>query len=126
MCRILAVALLSALLSAAPAARARELAPIEQARIEYLLSVVASLHDAEFIRNGKAYDSRAAADHLRTKLRAAGSRVQTAEDFIRYCAAESSVSGRPYEIRLADGRVLLAADFLTQELREFDTAHDSR
>jgi Family of unknown function (DUF5329) len=126
MSRILAVALLSALLSAAPTARAREPAPIEQARIEYLLSIVASLHDAEFIRNGKAYDGQAAVDHLRTKLRAAGSRVQTAEDFIRYCASESSVSGRPYEIRLADGRVLLAADFLTQELREFDTSRGAR
>ena len=95
-------------------------APTENARIEYLLAVVASLHDARFIRNGSAYDSTAAADHMRAKLRSAGARVKTAEDFIRYCASESSVSGKPYEIRFPDGRVVLSADFLRQKLREFD------
>lgn len=78
------------------------------------------MHDAQFIRNGKAYDSAAAASHLRAKLRVAGGRVKTAEDFIRYCASQSSVSGEPYEIRFADGRVILSADFLRQKLLEFD------
>jgi len=117
MSRVLAVALLSL----AAIARAGDPAPIERSRIEYLLAAVGLLHDAQFIRNGKAYDSQAAVDHLRTKLRAAGSRVHTAEEFIRYCGSESSVSGRPYELRFADGRVILAADFFTQKLREFDT-----
>lgn len=57
---------------------------------------------------------------MRTKLRIAGSHVKTAEDFIRYCASESSVSGKPYEIRFPDGRVVYSADFLRQKLREFD------
>jgi hypothetical protein len=115
--RVLAVALLTL----AAIARAADPSPIERSRIEYLLAVLGSLPDAQFIRNGKAYDSRAAVDHLRTKLRASGSRVQTAEDFVRYCGSQSSVSGRPYEIRFADGRVILAADFLRQKLLEFDT-----
>ena len=110
-----------ALLTLAAIARAADPSPIERSRIEYLLAVLGSLPDAQFIRNGKAYDSRAAVDHLRTKLRASGSRVQTAEDFVRYCGSQSSVSGRPYEIRFADGRVILAADFLRQKLLEFDT-----
>jgi hypothetical protein len=46
--------------------------------------------------------------------------VQTAEDFIRDCASDSSISGTPYEIRFADGTVLRAADFLRQKLVEFD------
>jgi Family of unknown function (DUF5329) len=113
--------LAGAVLSFAVAARAAALAPVEQVRVEYLLSVVASLQDAQFIRNGKSYDSQAAVRHMRTKLHAAGSRVQTAEDFIRYCASQSSISGQPYEIRFADGRVAFSADFLSQKLREFDT-----
>jgi hypothetical protein len=92
----------------------------ENVRIEYLLGVIASLHDAQFIRNGRAYDSAAAVDHLHAKLRGAGSHVKTAEDFIRYCASKSYVSGQPYEIRFPDGRVVLSADFLRQKLREFD------
>jgi len=108
------------LLCLAAVAQAGAAATSESSRIEYLLTVVASLHDAQFIRNGKAYDSAAAVSHMRTKLRVAGGRVKTAEDFIRYCASESSVSGEPYEIRFADGRVVLSADFLRQKLLEFD------
>ena len=116
MVRLLAVAFLTF----AVAANAGERSPAQNARIEYLLGVVASLHDAQFIRNGTTYDSAAAVKHLRLKLRAAGSRIKTAEDFISYCASASSVSGRPYEIRFSDGQVVLSADFLRQKLLEFD------
>jgi Family of unknown function (DUF5329) len=109
-----------ALLALAPVANAAGRPPAEEARIEYLLAVVASLHGAQFIRNGTAYDSAAAVKHLRTKLGVAGSHVKTAEDFIRYCASASSVSGKPYEIRFPDGRVVLSAEFLQQRLIEFD------
>jgi len=125
MFRFPAVAVLGALLALAPLTGASDPSPIEDARIDYLLTAVGSLQDAQFIRNGKPYDSKAAVDHLRTKLRAAGSRVQTAEDFIRVCASESSISGKPYEIRFADGTVLLAADFLRQKLLEFDALRGS-
>jgi hypothetical protein len=56
----------------------------------------------------------------------AGSRVKTAEDFIRYCGSESAVSGRPYEIRFPDGRVVRSADFLRQKLIDFDKANGRR
>jgi len=125
MFRFPAVAVLGALLALAPLTGASDPSPIEDARIDYLLTAVGSLQDAQFIRNGKPYDSKAAIDHLRTKLRAAGSRVQTAEDFIRVCASESSISGKPYEIRFADGTVLRAADFLRQKLLEFDALRGS-
>ena len=108
------------LLTLAAVATATDRLPAEEARIEYLLAVVASLPDAQFIRNGSAYDSTAAVKHMRAKLRFAGRRVKTAEDFIRYCGSESSLSGKPYEIRFADGRVVLSADFLRQRLAEFD------
>ena len=107
-------------LAVAAVGPAGESAPTENSRIEYLLTVIASLPDAQFIRNGKAYDGKAAADHMRTKLRFAGPRVRTAEDFIRYCASQSSLSGQPYEIRFADGRAVRSADFLRQKLVEFD------
>lgn len=120
MFRLLAVALLTASF----AAHADERSTAERARIEYLLAVVASLHDAQFIRNGTAYDSAAAVEHMRLKLSAAGSRVRTAEDFINSCASVSSVSGRPYEIRFADGRVVTSGDFLRQKLMEFDKQNE--
>lgn len=107
----------------AAVANAYDRPPAENARIEYLLGLVTSLHDAQFIRNGTSYDSTAAVKHMRLKLRTAGSRVKTAEDFIRYCASASSVSGTPYEIRFADGHVALAGDFLQQKLTELDQSN---
>jgi hypothetical protein len=88
----------------------------EQAKIAYLIDSIAALHDGHFIRNGVEYDSAQAADHLRLKLRAAGSRVHTAAQFIVRCATGSSMSGQPYTIRFADGKVVEAAAFLRARL----------
>ena len=92
---------------------------LEREKIAYLINTVETLQGAQFIRNGKPYDAQAAAAHLRLKLRSAGARVQTAEDFIRLCASASSVSGIPYQISFADGHTISSADYLRQKLAEF-------
>jgi uncharacterized protein DUF5329 len=92
---------------------------LEDRKIQFLIAVVENLHDAQFVRNDVAYEAKAAADHLRLKLRGAGSRVASAEDFIRLCASVSSMSGRPYQIRFSDGRVVTSEEFLRQRLTEF-------
>ena len=96
--------------------------PLENQKIQYLISTIESLPNAQFVRNGTAYDAKSAADHLRLKLRRAGSRVATAEDFIQVCASVSSVSGSPYQIRFADGSTMTSEVFLRQKLREFEQA----
>ena len=93
---------------------------IEQRKIEYLIGAIAHLHDATFIRNGNEYDAGQAADHLRVKLRYAGSQVRTAEDFILYCATGSSTSGEKYRIRFADGRTVDTADLLRDKLAAYE------
>jgi hypothetical protein len=100
---------------------AGDLSRLESQKIDYLITSVATLGDAKFIRNGKAYDAKTAAEHLRLKLRNAGRRVKTAEDFIRYCGSVSSVSGVPYQIRFSDGRVVTSEQFLRQQLSEFQS-----
>ena len=81
---------------------------------------------ATYIRTGREHRGAEAADHLRLKWKNAGKRVRTAEDFIRYCATQSSMSGRKYRIRLADGRELDSADWFTAELRRYDAAHAAK
>jgi Family of unknown function (DUF5329) len=98
---------------------AATLSPLEESKIEYLISSIETLPNAQFVRNGVAYEAKAAAQHLRFKLRNAGARVATAEDFIRLCASVSSMSGTRYEIRFSDGRVIWSEDFLRQRLAEF-------
>jgi hypothetical protein len=95
-------------------------APSEADKIESLIESVAQLEHAVFVRNGSSYDAKAAADHLRLKLKNAGSRVKTADDFIRLCGSASSITGQPYQIRYDDGRVITSEAFLRARLAELE------
>jgi hypothetical protein len=109
--------ILFALCFVASAGHARD--ATEDQKIEFLIGAVAGMQDAVFIRNGDEYSAQQAADHMRLKLRRAGNRVKTADDFIVYCATGSSISGQPYSIKFRDGRVVPSADFLRAKLAEF-------
>jgi len=77
------------------------------------------MEGVKFIRNGREYNARAASDHLRLKLKFAGSKVKTAEDFIEFCASKSSITGEPYLIRLADGTTVKSEIFFMNKLKAF-------
>ena len=111
------LALLPAIASAA--------SPIEERRIEFLISSIEALPGAQFIRNGVSYDAHSAAEHLRLKRQRAGARIANAEDFIRYCASTSSTSGVPYRIRFADGREMTSETFLRAQLLNFRGANEN-
>lgn len=90
--------------------------------IDALITSVAQLKGATFIRNGSEHSAADAASHLQLKRRNAGKRIQSAEDFIRYCATGSSLSGKPYQIRLANGQTIASADFFRARLSELRAA----
>ena len=93
---------------------------IEKKKIEFLLSSVENLKGAKFIRNGSEYnDGKAAAEHLRMKLKTAGSRVKTADDFIRLCASQSYLTGRPYMIRLSNGKTIKSEEYFREKLKKY-------
>lgn len=94
----------------------------EQARIDFLLQQVESSQGVKFIRNGLEYGGADAAAHLRRKLDFGGERLKTAEDFVKYCASESSITHQKYKIRLPDGTTVDAASYFAQQLRKFDEA----
>ena len=110
------IGLLSAHVFAQPVLTQQE---VEQRRIQYLIGAVADLKDARFLRNGTEYDAQQAAEHLRSKLRNAGDRIKTAEDFIVYCATQSSISGEKYRIKFAGGRMIDTATFLHEKLAAY-------
>ena len=83
-----------------------------------LIASIERLPDAQFLRNGEAHSAAEAGAHLRLKRKNAGARIKSAEDFITYCATGSSLTGKPYRIRLADGTELASADFFRARLRE--------
>jgi hypothetical protein len=97
----------------------------EAQKIDALIGSVEHLSGAVFIRNGTEYDGHKAAAHLRRKLGAAGKRVGTAEQFIDYLATGSSMTGKPYKIRFADGRTVESATYFRAELRRLEAGHRS-
>jgi hypothetical protein len=71
-----------------------------------------------FIRNGKEYNTKEALVHIQNKYKYTKRWIKSAEDFIKYTATKSSMSGRPYTVR-CDGREILCAEWLSEELKRF-------
>jgi hypothetical protein len=92
---------------------------IEKKKIEFLISSLENLKGAKFIRNGTEYDGKQAVHHLRMKLQIAGGKVQTADDFIRLCASKSNITGKPYMIRLSDGKTIKSEEYFRKKLKEY-------
>ena len=95
----------------------------EQQRIDYLIQSLGSLPNAVFIRNGNEYSAADARSHLEKKLKYAGNRIQTAEEFVKHCASQSSISHRPYQIRFEGGKVTDTSSYFREKLKEFDQKH---
>ena len=117
----LAALLVSGLLIVpAPATRAAEEKLSEEQKIDSLIKSIETLTDATFIRNGKEYDCKAAADHVRRKYNAAKDKITTARQFIPGVASKSERSGEAYRIRFKDGKEQTSQDFLTGKLDEIE------
>ena len=93
----------------------------EAQKIQALIHSIETLKGAVFIRNGSEHDAAKAAEHLRRKLDYAGKRISTADQFIDKLATGSSMSGKPYQIRFADGRTVESAAFLREQLRKLES-----
>jgi len=68
-----------------------------------------------FIRNSKEYNATEARDHIENKYEYIKWWVKKTEDFIKYAATKSSMTGKPYLIR-CDGRARASAEWLQEEL----------
>lgn len=87
------------------------------AEIEHLLHYI-DTSDCSFIRNRKSYNSIDAGAHIRKKYAHIKNRIKTTEDFIRYAATKSSLSGRPYQV-ICNKEKMATAEWLAQELYRF-------
>ena len=97
----------------------------EQTRIEKLIRFVETQKDMKFVRIGTEYTCADAGKFLRGKLEAMGKEVTTAREFIERIASKSSMSGQPYQVKFADGRTMLASQFLHEELKRLDNGATS-
>ena len=68
-----------------------------------------------FIRNGRSYDAAEARRHIAQKYAYFRERIRSAEDFIRYSASQSTITGKPYRVN-CNGEEMNSADWLLAEL----------
>jgi hypothetical protein len=98
------------------------LVPIEshadtETEIKHIIEYIES-SKCSFIRNGKEYNTKETLVHILNKYEYTKRWIKSAEDFIKYTATKSSMSGRPYTVR-CDGREILCAEWLSEELNRF-------
>ena len=94
---------------------------IEKKKIDYLLSSIENIEGVIFIRNGTEHNGKEAVEHLRMKLKKAGGKVKTADDFIRLCASKSIISGKSYLIKSTDGKILNSEQYFREKLKEYNS-----
>ena len=88
-------------------------------KIESLIAFIAK-QEGVFLRNGGEYTPGQAAEHLRMKWKKGGSAIKTADIFIEKLASTSSVSGKPYQIRLKNGQLVNLGPLLKAELKRLN------
>lgn len=91
-----------------------------KSEIDHLLNFVAT-SSCTFVRNGTEYPSDKAREHLASKYQFAGSKITTADEFIKYLATESSMSGELYHVK-CKGVDKLSGVWLSDELARFRKA----
>ena len=92
-----------------------------QDEIRYLLAFVEA-SGCVFERNGKVYDSKKARSHIQKKYDYAKRHMDEAEDFIKYAATGSSMSGKNYHVTCS-GNKQTSAEWLHGELSRYRADH---
>lgn len=115
------VGLVAVLVSMGSSASATPPPPHEQSRIEKLIKFVEGQKGIKFVRNGTEYNCEEAGRFLRGKMDAMGGEVSTARQFIERIASKSSMSGKPYQVRFPDGKMMLVEAYLFEELKRIDS-----
>jgi len=117
-----AIPALLLLLAALPAWTA-EPPPAARAEIQHLLDYLGN-SGCEFFRNGAWHPAADARSHIQRKYTALLERnlVKTTEQFIARAAAESSTSGKPYQVRCGGGEPVASARWLEAELARYRRA----
>ena len=93
-----------------------------QKTIDHLIQTTAE-SGFTFIRNGTEHTAPEAAALMRRKLGFVKAQVQTPEDFIRLAASQSHLTGKPYLVKLGDGKTMPGGEWLTGVLVKYRASH---
>jgi hypothetical protein len=90
----------------------------EDAKIQGLIDHIGGMANAKFYRNGSEYDAKSAAKFLTAKWNKQKKGINSAEEFIEKVATKSSTSGKPYLIKLEDGKQVECGPYLSGRLKQ--------
>ena len=86
--------------------------------IAHLLEFIKT-SDCTFIRNGKVYSGKEGLEHIHKKYTYFKEKIKTTEDFIKYSATKSELSGKMYYVQLIDGKKVILQEWLLEELQRY-------
>jgi len=86
-----------------------------QDEINHLLTFVVST-ECIYERNGTMHDGIEAVKHIKKKYVYFSDDINSAEDFIKYSATKSKISGKYYKIHCRDKAPIKSKDWLLAEL----------
>ena len=101
-------------------AYAGQLNPDAQMQIDHLLKFI-SQSACQFNRNGDWYEASEAAKHINKKYQYVLKKglIENAEDFIKYSATKSSMSGKAYKVKCGSDKEITSQNWLITELKTF-------
>ncbi|MBU1565754.1 MAG: DUF5329 domain-containing protein [Proteobacteria bacterium] len=87
--------------------------------VEKLIDFI-KVSDCKFNRNGSWFEAIEGAEHINTKYQYVQKKglVKTAEDFIKYAATKSSISGEAYIVQCGNDAPQKSAEWLTTALAQ--------
>jgi hypothetical protein len=89
-----------------------------QDEISHLLKLVETT-ECKYERNGTLHNGAEAAKHINKKYQYYADDIKSAEDFIKYSATKSKMSGKYYKIHCANTDVVKSQEWLLTELKKF-------
>ena len=90
--------------------------PEQQPEVRHLIRFVQS-SPCVIRRNGKTHSGTEAASHIREKYDYFRSKIKSTEDFIKYSATKSTMSGKYYTVLCEGRKPMRTKDWLLKELK---------
>ena len=110
--------LLSIVLLLITSGASSDVPPEQAAEVEHLINYLAD-SDCRMVRNGKSHSAKDGAKHMQRKYKYFRDEISSTEEFIKYSATKSTMSGQYYEVLCVDQEPELSRDWLLRELQAY-------
>lgn len=90
----------------------------DEQEIAHLFQFI-EVSECNYERNGAKYKGAEAVKHINRKYQYYFDDIKSTEDFIKYAATKSAMSGKHYKIYCPDSKAINSRDWLLRELKKY-------